>query len=438
MSKVFIITYYWPPTGGGGVYRWLKFAKYLPEYGWEPIIYTPKNPHRAVYDFSLMNDIPENSKITIIKKKIFEPYILFNFLTGRNKNYSFDNFVHKSRKQGGSILDKIGIWLRGNLFIPDARCLWIKPSVCFLNKFLSENPVDVIVSTGTPHSMHLIGLNIAKRLNIPWLADFRDPWTNIDFYHKLMLTKWADRKHRKLESKVLRSADVVTTVSWSWAKQFKDAGAKKVEVITNGYDNEDFSFLPVEQSHIFTISHVGVMNADRNPTVLWKVLGKWVKKLDEHNETIKLIFLGATDYRIRMSLQENDLLKFAEFIEYEPHQKALVTMASSAVLLLVLNNTPDMIGRIPGKMYEYLASKRPILLIGSPQSDSAKILSSANAGYVVDYEDEEGTLKAIEHLWHYFKSQTYSPKSSFIEQFERRKLTQSLVNILEDLKKLKQ
>jgi hypothetical protein len=218
MKKVLIITYYWPPSGGAGVQRWLKFVKYLREFGWEPIVYTPENPEAPATDTSLLKDIPAN--ITVIKQPIWEPYNLYKGFIGQKKEEKINaGFLSEKKKPG--LAEKIAVWIRGNWFIPDARRFWIKPSVKFLSEHLRGNPVDVIVSTGPPHSMHLIALKLKKKLNIPWLADFRDPWTTIDFYDKLMLTKSSDKKHKGLELEVLKNADKVVTVSWNWSKDFK-------------------------------------------------------------------------------------------------------------------------------------------------------------------------------------------------------------------------
>lgn len=196
MKRVLIITYYWPPSGGGGVMRWLKMSKYLPEFGWQPVIYTPENPDPSVKDESLLKEIHPIAEI--VKTPIWEPYDIYRKLTGKKKSDSF-KAGYISEASRGNWKDKISVFLRGNLLIPDPRAFWVNPSVRFLRDYLNQNPVDLIITTGPPHSMHLIGLKLKKHINVPWLADFRDPWTEIDFYHRLKLTRWADRIHQKLE-----------------------------------------------------------------------------------------------------------------------------------------------------------------------------------------------------------------------------------------------
>ncbi|MEA3317025.1 MAG: glycosyl transferase family 1, partial [Bacteroidota bacterium] len=184
-KKVLIITYYWPPSGGAGVQRWLKFAKFLPKYGWNPIIYTPENGEIPVTDKSLHKDISKETKV--IKRKIWEPYTWYKKFIGQKNNQKI-NVGFLSENQKPKFTEKISVWIRGNFFIPDARKFWIKPSVKFLKTYLKNNNVDAIISTGPPHSMHLIAMQLQKKLNLPWIADFRDPWTNIDFYEDLLLT----------------------------------------------------------------------------------------------------------------------------------------------------------------------------------------------------------------------------------------------------------
>ena len=200
MKRVLIISYYWPPSGGAGVQRWLKFVKYLRSFGWEPVVYTPENPEFPETDLSLAKDIPPG--LEVIKQPIWEPYDTYKKLLGQKKEDKI-NAAFLSEKKKNSMLENFSVWVRGNFFIPDARKFWIRPSVKFLLNYLETNPVKAVISTGPPHSMHLIAMALAKKIKLPWLADFRDPWTNIDFYKDLRLSARADARHKKLEKKVL-------------------------------------------------------------------------------------------------------------------------------------------------------------------------------------------------------------------------------------------
>lgn len=333
LRKVLIITYYWPPSGGAGVQRWLKFTKYLREYGWEPIIYTPENPEAPSIDNSLEADIPQG--ITILKRPIIEPYSAYKRFVGMKSGEKVNaGFLQEKEKPGWA--ESIAIWLRGNLFIPDARRFWINPSVKFLKDYLIKNKIDAIVSTGPPHSMHLIAFQLHKKLTIPWLADFRDPWTGIDFYHQLKLTPLAHHLHQKLEKKVLSSASAITVISKDMADEFNSIVKRDYLMVTNGFDEQDISPLPQNQLDTgFTISHIGSINASRNPEILWKVIAKLVKEIPEFGAALKIKLIGKVDYSVLKSIDTNGISDFLSLVEYMPHQEVMNEVQKSQVLLQI-------------------------------------------------------------------------------------------------------
>jgi len=430
MKKVLIITYYWPPSGGAGVQRWLKFVKYLREFGWEPIVYTPENPEAPAIDDSLLKDIPEN--LTVLKTKIWEPYNLYKSFIGQKKEEKINaGFLTEKKKHG--LAEKISVWIRGNWFIPDARKFWIKPSVIFLSEYLKKNPVDAMVSTGPPHSMHLIALGIKNKLNIPWLADFRDPWTNIDFYDKLKLTKSSDEKHKKLELEVLKSADKVTVVSWNWTKDFEKIFERNYEVITNGFDDDDFSGNDLKTDEKFSIRHIGAMNKDRNPHEFWKALKELLHENENMKKDLKLCLIGKNDISVIESIEQSGLKEFTETIPYLPHNEVLKQICTSQLLLLPLNDTPNTLGIIPGKIFEYLAAKRPIFAIGNPKGDSARIIAEANAGVICDFNDGEKMKKELLKMFEMFKSNNLMLRSSNIEKYSRKNKTAEMAALLNSM-----
>lgn len=430
MKKVLIITYYWPPSGGAGVQRWLKFSKYLREFGWDPIIYTPENPEPPDFDDTLIADIPEN--ITIIKKPVWEPYAIYKWLTGKKKGARITHGFLQEKK-GASFMEKFSVWVRGNFFIPDARCFWIRPSIKFLSQYLKENPVDVVVSSGPPHSMHLIALGLKKRLNVKWLADFRDPWTEIDFFDKLQLTRSALIKHKRLEENVLKSADIIVTISPPLAHDLNRLGAVNARVITNGFDPEDFSFMPVAEDESFLLTHIGSLNADRNPDDLWQSLSELCQENEQLRSKLKLRFIGRNDVSLRESLKKYNLISNTEFIEYLPHKEALRLAASSTVLLLLLNNTPNQKGIIPGKTFEYLAMKKPILCIGPTDGASAAILSETHVGITCGFNEKQQIKDVILACFTEQSARRLTNKNAGIEAFSRRNLTQDLAQLLNSL-----
>jgi len=431
MKKVLIVTYYWFPSGGAGVQRWLKFTKYLRDFGWEPIIYTPENPEFPSIDKSFEKDLPEG--LTVIKTPIWEPYNVYRKLTSKGKNEPINAaFISENKKQGWK--EKLSIWIRGNFLIPDPRRFWIKPSVKYLTGYLKENPVDAIITTGPPHSMHLIGLGVKKNLpDLPWIADFRDPWTNIDFYKELNLTWLADKIHRRLEKKVVGHADSMVTVSEGWMKEFEQMRPKRIQVITNGYDESDVKQVAVQLDEKFSISHIGTLNAARNPQTVWKVLSKICTDNPEFRTDLQIQLVGKVDFSVLESIREHDLQENLKKIDYLSHSEAIAKQQSSQLLLLLINQSPNANGILTGKFYEYLASKRPILAIGPTDGDAARVLNDTGAGTMVGFSDEVATEKAILDYYARYKTNTLVVKTESVEKFSRRSLTGELALLLNSL-----
>lgn len=428
MKKVLIITYYWPPAAGAGVFRWLKFSKYLREYGWEPVIYTSENGEYSVTDNSLLTDIPEN--ITVLKQPVWEPYSIYKKFIGQKKHEKINvGFLSVSKKK--KFTEKISIWIRGNFFIPDARMFWIKPSAKYLVNYLKHNTVDAIISTGPPHSTHLIANKIKEKTGIPWIADFRDPWTYIDFYDDLMLTWLADRRHHMLEKKVLQNANKVVTVSWDWAKDFDRLGAKNTEVITNGFDEDDISKENVILDKNFSITHIGSLVKSRNPKAFWSAINELANEFDEFRNEIKVKLIGKVDFSVVETIKELKLEQFVEFTDTIPHKDVIKVIQQSQVLMLLVNNTPNAMGIIPGKFFEYISTRRPVLCIGIPGSDIAKILAETNAGKTIDFENKDGLKQYIIELYQHYKYGKLTNIENNIEKYSRRNLSGVYAKLLD-------
>ena len=431
MKKVLIITYYWPPTGGGGVQRWLKFVKYIREFGWEPIIYTPLNGESPVVDETLLDEIPED--VLTLKSKIWEPYSFYKIITGRKQNQRIYSGLINEKKEG--FFQKLSVFIRGNFFIPDARKFWIKPAVKDLKSKIASLEVDLIISTGPPHSTHLIAQGVLKNLSIPWIADFRDPWTKIDFYDQLRLTSWGDKRHKKLELKVLNTASKVVTVSKSWVKDFEEICKRSdIELITNGYDPEDFNNSSVDLDSKFSICHVGSMNKDRNPVVLWKALSSLLSKKGLM-DSLEIKLIGQIDFSVMESLEQEGLKKFVTQIPHLAHKKAINELRKSQLLLLPINNTPNVAGVIPGKLFEYLAAKRPIICIGPEYCDSADIVRKTNAGEVFDYVQTDKLTQFISNSFDKYQINNLHQLSKNIEDYSRKKLIGDYCKMMDEITK---
>ncbi|MEE4259002.1 MAG: glycosyl transferase family 1 [Bacteroidales bacterium] len=433
MKKVLIITYYWPPSGGGGVQRWLKFAKYLRKFGWEPVIYTPENPERPVEDYSLLKDIPEH--LTVIKKTIKEPYGLYKKLTGKSKEQKIQTAFLSESGSKNSLLENLSVWVRGNLFIPDARKSWIKPSVKFLSKYLVEEQIDTIVTTGPPHSMHMIGYHLKQKLQISWLADFRDPWTNIDYYDQLKLAKRADRLHHKLENEVLTNADAVTVVSPGMIRDFKEKVERDYFFIPNGYDEVDMKLgEKTSKSEKFTLSHIGSLTRTRNPENLWRALQELVSENIQFASHLEIKNIGKMDFNAVESLKRAGLEKYLTAINYLPHSKVIDEQRNASMLLLLINDTPNAKLILTGKIFEYMASNTPIVCIGPVDGDAAKIIQNKKCGEVFDFNEVRSLKKHLEDNYKKFKRNKLVSDCKDTDEFERRNLTEKLAEVLNHIK----
>lgn len=430
MKKVLIISYYWPPSGGVGVLRCLKFSKYLRQFGWEPIVYAPSNANYLLFDYSNLKDIPAD--IEALKYPIWEPYKLFKILSGRKKDDPTDP-VHVRQKK--SFIDDFSIWVRGNFFIPDARCLWIKPSVKFLKNYLEDHPVDAIFTDGPPHTNTMIGQKLSTELTIPWLADFQDPWTQADYYRLYKIAKWADNRHKKMEQRVFKTAHKITIASPSWAKDLEKIGAQQVDVLYYGFDEDDFRKVTPQIDSDFTITHTGLFSNDRNPEVFFNVLKDLKNEIPAFNERLKLNFAGNIDLTVRKSIVKTGLQQNFNDLGFVDREKAIQLIVNAQLLLLPLNKAENADGRIPGKFYEYLRATRPILCLGPQNSDVARILNEYEAGESIEYEYYEHIKAYIKERYELYLKGENILSAKNLEKFSIENQTRILSQYLNQIMK---
>ncbi len=417
-KKALIITYYWPPSGGSGVQRWLKFAKYLPLYGWEPVIYTPENPEANTEDPSLAKDIALGTQV--IKRRIWEPYSFYKLLA-RKKNISSDGGKHIKANLIGSnnnsLSHKISLFVRGNFFIPDPRRFWIRPSIKFLTKFVKENNIDVIISTGPPHSMHLIAKGVKEATGVRWIADFRDPWTEIFYFKHLNLTKWAYRRHRNLEQSVLDTADTVVVVNNQVQKDFAARTSTPVVVITNGFDHEDIDSTPIEPDFSkFSLLHTGIFVDNGNPEHLWEVLGEKAATEPQFKEDLQIRLMGQVDSSILSGIHQAGLDESLINMGYRPHKEVVGWQRQAQVLLLPLRKEPEAGAILAGKFFEYLASGREMLAFGPTQGVVADALKETGSGTIVDFSDKETTRIQIDRLYNKYLQEKASAQATSLPE----------------------
>lgn len=416
--RVLIITYYWPPSGGAGVQRWLKFARYLPEYGWKPVILTV-DPKQAAYPFrdqSLANEIPAN--LEVFTTSATDYFSLYKKDRSKIPSAGFATGPDKSLK------GKLMRFVRGNFFIPDPRKGWNKYALKKACELIDKHNIKNVITTSPPHSTQLIGLSIKKRYpHIRWIADLRDPWTDIYYYNEFYPTPISRSIDSTYEKKVLKEADHIITVGESlkelFSQKFQGSG-KKIDIITNGYDEADFNDLNTFPD-VFTITYVGTLS-DIYP------LGSFIKALRKYEESgnrFLLRFIGSVSPAQKKFIITQIGNTYLEFIPYVDHQTAIKYMLKSSVLLLIIPDHKSNKGIITGKIFEYIASGKPVICIAPEDGDAAAIIRSAGAGEIFSYNNEEAIFNYLAQKNN--RSEKVSGNRSI---YSRRNLTKELAGIL--------
>lgn len=424
MQKVLIITYYWPPAGGPGVQRWLKFVKYLRDFDIEPVLYIPKNPSYPIQDEGLLSEVPKG--LTIYSQTIIEPYGLAR-LFSKKKTKQISSGLLLDKEQ--SFLEKSMLWVRGNLFIPDARKFWIKPSIRFLTTIIEKEGIQTIITTGPPHSVHLIGLGLQRRHAVKWLADFRDPWTSIGYHKKLKLAQWAQKRHEQLEHLVLNSADKIVVTSNATKAEFGTITSKPIVVVTNGFDGIPSPNLPLDTK--FTLSHIGSLLSGRNPKNLWSSLQGLIEENADFKASFQLQLIGVVSTDVLETLDDFNLTPFVHLKGYLSHEEAVAHQQKSQVLLLVEINSAETKGIVAGKLFEYMAANRPILGFGPKDWEAGKIIAETHTGRVFDYGEIKALKKLLQEWFRQYQQNSLTVIPQGLERYSRRALTSKLAQELQ-------
>lgn len=429
MNKVLIITYYWPPSGGIGVQRWLQFSKFLEANNWRPIIFTAQNAHYPIIDADLLKQVPAG--IEIHRVSVPEPNNIISFFQKKgNESKKIYNLQQQSNVDK-SILKKILWAIRGNFFIPDARMFWINKSNKYINKYLKENSIDAIISTGPPHSAHLIAKKVAKKHNIPWISDFRDPWTSMDYLKKMHLTSFAKRKHQRLEKSVLQDSSDVIVVGKTIQKEFKEKYNIESVIITNGYSEVENENITSTLDSKFTIVHTGSFLHFRNCDDLWSSLSALVQEHPSFAKDLEIKLVGNVAPVVLESIEKNGLTNFLNQIHHVNHNTAKEIQKSAQLLLLPIDRIDNAEFVITGKLFEYLQAKRPIFMIGPTNGDAADIISKCAAGYVIDFNNTDLMKRQLLESHEKYVCQNNVCYSIGIEKYSYRELTKEVVQLLD-------
>lgn len=416
-KKVLIITYYWPPAGGPGVQRVLKFAKYLPEFGWEPIILTVENGDYHAIDNSLLEDIPKNLKIH--KISTFSVLDLYKRIFGSKKAISSFELT----KNEGGLKFKLIKWIRANLFIPDARGGWKRAAVRKGMKIIREEKPEVIFTSSPPHSLQLIGLKLKRKTGLKWVADFRDPWTDAFWDKELPRMKILERYNQWLEYKTLSNADVCTSVSEGFSELLKKDRQVTFNILSNGYDSEDFENLKYQRGQKYRITYIGSIAESQNPIHLFKSISQLPQDIQA---LLDINFFGVFDTSVKNAAIE--LKAPIHFHPYIPHNTAIKKMVNSEMLVLLIPRNTK--GILTGKLYEYLAANNFILTIAPEESEVEKIIDRCNSGATVTFQDDP-SLILLDQITRWQRRLLLNCNTREIEKLSRKSITQKLSEIFD-------
>lgn len=430
--KVLIITYYWPPSGGAGVQRWLKFVKYLPENGYDVIVITvdPKYASYPQIDDSWQAETNENVKV--IRTKTFEPYNLYKKISGSRES-PFGGFANESEP---NTIQRFSRFIRGNIFIPDPRKGWNKYVLKAVGEILKTEKIDAVITSSPPHSTQVAGLAIKKKYGIPWIADLRDPWTDIYYYNSLYHLPFAGRKDALYEQQVLENADAILVVSPSIKRIFLSKTRKivvdKIHIIPNGYDIEDFASPKPAPTDRFELVYTGTMADSYNISSFLAALE--TVAIHFPPGSIKIHIVGVVAPNIMSQIKKTKISDLFEFTGYLNHHEAIDCMTGASALLLVIPDIKNNEGILTGKLFEYMASGRPIIGIGPVKGDASEILAGTSTGKMFESTDTNGIaaeLKRLVGLWK--NNQPAEIDSNAVMEYSRHSLTGKIASLLSNL-----
>lgn len=435
MKNLLVIAYYFPPSGGPGVQRVLKHIKYLREFGWNPIVFTVRNAQYPAFDYSLLDEVPKDIKV--IRSKIIEPYDVYRFFTGKKKGISIDVNTIKNENQKINWKEKVAEFIRSTFFIPDARIGWYFSSKKELKKLILENKFDAVYSSSPPYTCSLIARYVHKKFSIPWIAGFRDPWTDfISSPKRWFLPKNIDKY---LEKSVFATSNFVEC---AWEGIIKDALKKypdleKTKFIhnPNGFDSSDYPTIYRTENEKFTLTYTGSMYGRRNPEALFKAINLLIDENKINREEFLIRLIGRFGDEIFEMIDNSGFKNSIEVIPYLPHSESLQYLLKSDSLLLIVDESKESEEIVPGKVYEYLGTLIPLLVIAPEKSAISDLITETGAGLLAHQSDVVQIAKNFRILYENWKAghklETFNPVA--IKKYERKESARNLAKILDRL-----
>ena len=435
--SILLVVFYWPPAGGVSSQRWLKMTKYLAAAGHKVTVIAGTENLFPIIDDSLAIQVPDT--IEVHRVNMWDPRFIYSWLSKNSKKRrgaekeKIDAMLHLKNR---SWKQQLMLWIRANFFIPDARAPWIRPAFKKAVQIIKKDDFDFVVSSGPPHSVHIVARKIKKQFRIKWISDFRDPWMDIGYLDKMPMTKWADLKHRRLERAVVRESDGVVLVSDHWKEKYDEFKPNHSMVIYNGFDSPDFGDIEVTVPATFTIGYVGRIDLDRHVPILWDAIEEIRMEDEAFQNDFHFKFVGPIDTAVKDDIDGRSIKSEITYIPFVSHHEALQHMVDSTVLLLVINQHEENAkGRMTSKIFEYLAARRPILMLGPKSSDPAKLLMKTQGGLVAPSNDKHLIKEAIRRLYQDFKNGRYQPNSVNLQSYSRSKLTEQFIEFMHQMER---
>jgi glycosyltransferase involved in cell wall biosynthesis len=434
LKRVLYITYYWPPAGGPGSIRAVKFARYLPRHGWMPEVVTVKRGEFPYIDTSLADDLPD--EIVVHRTGWIDPFRAYKKLTGKKEHESLP--VAQLTQMGGGMREKGAAWIRANFFIPDARLGWIPFLVHRCRKIIGRGRIDAIITSSPPHSTQLAGYLLKKAMGLPWIADLRDPWTDIRYYQYVVRSRLTERLDQFYEKMVLKTADHVTTVADSLASSYIEKyrqHAGRISVLPNGFDEDDFINLSSQRGAHFTLLHTGNIAHNQNPDVLWKSLRRLSEEIPDFKSHLRIRFIGSLPESIQGSMRESGLLEVLEKQPFRQHRQLMQQLVDADLLFVVIPDVRGNRGIVTGKLFEYIGSGRPILVVGPPDGDAGKIISRISNGEICDFKNVSrctGLVRTYYEAWAARRIPISTPEER--RQYSRTHLSKKMAQVLDEKK----
>lgn len=435
MKNLLVIAYYFPPSGGPGVQRVLKHTKYLRLFGWNPIVFTVRDADYPAFDYSLLDEIPNDVKV--VRSKIFEPYNFYRKLTGKKPGEPVDVNIIKKEDAKLTFGEKLIEFIRGTFFIPDARIGWYFTGKGELRQLIKDCKIDAIYSSSPPYTCSLIAKYAKKKLQVPWIAGFRDPWTDfIQAPPRWFIPKYIDRK---LEESVFRTADFVE-VAWLGIKKdalhkYPDLPESKFVHIPNGFDSEDYPKIEQNQNEVFTLTYTGSMYGKRNPKALFDAIALLLNQNKIQKEDFQLIFIGRFGQEVHEMIDKSTFVDRIIRINYLPHKESIKKLLESDALLLIVDESKESEEIVPGKVYEYLGTYKPLLVVSPEQGAVADLINETGSGLVAHQSNIDKIAENFFKLFNLWKSnkKLETIKIENINQYERKEAARQLASLLDQI-----